>query len=442
MATLNISNFSCLTSATFEAAPVSVIIGPQGSGKSVTTKLFYFFSDILTNFLQYAERGDTIEDYKRNLSKQFSLWFPPSAWGSKRFTISYSAGDFSVRVLRRKNAGRLADDVAVTFSKWFTRFYRRSVKSFARSRVQEGAETEADISVSDTLDKAWRVRTLESRRLANDLGAEYLAQQTFIPAGRAFFTSIGRLVAGFEQAGSLDPITVKFAKLLASLRDRSSRRIPSRIDRFGSEFVERRRDFMREFFGGEIRFESETEYVETDDGRKIPFSSLSSGQQELLPMWSLLDYFSEREAMRYSSDGRRLRLRRPRELIYIEEPEAHLFPSAQSALMELLIGSITTLRSNRGLIITTHSPYIMAKLNVFLKAGQLSKRRKRSADIARIVPRNCWLLEGQLSALSIQDGELHELVDDDGLIDARYLDEISEEISREFSALLKIESEL
>jgi hypothetical protein len=84
----------------------------------------------------------------------------------------------------------------------------------------------------------------------------------------------------------------------------------------------------------------------------------------------------------------------------------------------------------------------MGKLNVFLKAGNLARRRKRNLDIAEIVPRECWLSAKQLSAYAIEDGRLKDLIDEDGLIDSTYLDGISEDISRDFSALLQLESEL
>jgi len=197
---------------------------------------------------------------------------------------------------------------------------------------------------------------------------------------------------------------------------------------------------MNKFFGGEIRVEGEAEFIQTDDGRQIPFTSLSSGQQELLPMWSLMDYFSELDAFRSTSHNRSAIVRR--ELLYIEEPEAHLFPSAQSLLMEYLIGSVASEKNRRNLVITTHSPYIMGKLNVFLKAGQLSRRKKRNQDINEVVPRECWLTESQLSVSAIEGRKLRNLIDDDGLIDGTYLDSVSEDISREFSKLLQIESEM
>lgn len=84
----------------------------------------------------------------------------------------------------------------------------------------------------------------------------------------------------------------------------------------------------------------------------------------------------------------------------------------------------------------------MGKLNVFLKAGQLSKRKKRNQDINEIVPRECWISHDQISAFAIQDGTIRNIIDEDDLIDATYMDEISEDISNEFSKLLEIESEI
>ncbi|RWK34274.1 ATP-binding protein [Mesorhizobium sp.] len=440
MATLNISEFSCLREATFTLAPVNVIIGPQGSGKSVTTKLLYFFADVLSSFLTSAERGDTLEQYKAQIAKQFCLWFPPPAWGPGRFNIGYAAGQFSARVLRRRSRGRLTEEVAVTFSDWFGEVYHWTSSLYERSRENDDLSIETPGEVTRNIDRIFRVRDAVSQRISKDLGENYIAQQTFIPAGRAFFTSIGRLVAGIEQAGSLDPVTIKFARLFANLRDRGSLRSRTVLGRLGDDFLRKRSAFMNKLFGGEIKFENDAEFVETADGRKIPFSSLSSGQQELLPMWSLMDYFNERDALRVMS-ARRPQIY-PRELIYIEEPEAHLFPSAQSFLMEFLIGSLVSSRNGRSLIITTHSPYIMSKLNVFLKAGQLSRRKKRNQDINEIVPRECWLTDKQLSAVAIENGRLRNLIDEDDLIDGRYLDQVSEEISRDFSRLLKIEANL
>lgn len=439
MPNIHISHFSCLDDVAFSLSPVNILIGPQGSGKSVTTKLFYFLTDVCSNFVPAAERGDSIEAYKKLVARRFAIWFPPAAWGEKRFIINYGSGNFSIRVMRRRSQSRLSDDVAITFSDRFVTFFQESCDLFAKAAKR--AETDRSVGTRFALEGLWRTRELLERKLTQELDGDYVASQTFIPAGRAFFTSIGSLVAGFDQAGNLDPVTIQFAKLFLSLKDRNARLLDNRLSRLSSDFREKRKLFMSNLIGGQIKFDNDLSFVETSDGRRIPFASLSSGQQELLPMWTLMDYFTSNDAF-YRDRPPPRSARRAKEVVYIEEPEAHLFPSAQSVLLEYLIGSVMADKFWRSMVITTHSPYIMSKLNLFLKAAQLARRKKRNQDINTIIPRECWLSQGSVAAYAIENGRLRDLLDEEGLIDSSYLDSISEDISDSYSALLQIESEI
>ena len=434
MATLYVSEFSCIKYVQFELAPVTVVIGPQGSGKSVTTKLFYYFCDIIDKHYDSAEKGLSEEQFRKSLAKSFTQWFPPSAWGYKRFNINFSAGNFTARILRRRSAGQLADEVTISFSDWFSQQYSRSLKAYEEAR---NLQLDDESSYRRSLETSYRIRDGLQEEISRSLGDEHIHSQTFIPAGREFFTSLGRFVAGFEGGGHLDPVTLRFAKLYANLRDRNSIMHFSSTRSLPEEASNRRIKFLERVFGGELRNEGDQEFVQTKDGRKIPFSALSSGQQELLPMWSIIDYFSQIDAMRARAKSVRSK---ENDLIYIEEPEAHLFPSAQSLLMEYLIGSLSTSAAQRNLIITTHSPYIMSKINVFIKAGQLARRKKVNKQIDEIIPRECWLGEGEVTAYALQDGEMIDILDEDGLIDGTYLDQISEDISNEYSSLLHLEA--
>lgn len=437
MPSLHINEFSCIDSAELDISKINIIIGPQGSGKSVTTKMLNFCADIPLSFVGAAEKGLSFSDYKKFLGRQFTLWFPPQAWGGGRSKIAYLAGDFSVRILRRTRHSRPSDEVAIKFSDWFEHAYNNAVLAF--NTQNESLDRQPTLEAGIFEDPSYRTREKLMQDISKVMGSEYISGQTFVPAGRAFFTSIGRLVAGFEHAGALDPVTLKFARLFANLRDRiGNERFLSR--RSSDEAVAKRRLFMQSMFGGQIKNDGETEFVEAADGRKIPFTSLSSGQQELLPIWSLVDFYLQQDEYLQRSRTRASRL--SNQLIYIEEPEAHLFPSAQSMLMELLIGELVG-SSGRSIMLTTHSPYVLSKLNVFLKAGQLARRKKKNQAINEIVPRSCWVDISEISAYAIKDRKLVSIIDlDEELIDAEYLDEISGDIALDYSSLLEIEAGL
>lgn len=427
MASLTVHDFSCLKKIDFQIAPVTVLIGPQGSGKSVTTKLVYFCYDQLTRQYQCAEKGVSLDEFKREAARQFRTWFPSSAWGNGRFNIGFTAGVFSVRILRRQSKGSVTDDVAITFSDYFNSSYKQLLEAFAIAQLD--SKSDRDPSLRHEIDRAWAVRRKSDEVWAKALGPSYVNSQTFVPAGRAFFTSIGRLVAAFDQGSSIDPVTLRFAKLFAALRDRGLHRYYS--ERENGEDKERmanRKVVMNQLFGGDIKIENELEFVETRDGRKVPFSALSSGQQELLPMWLLIDYLG----MYGGREGG--------DLVYIEEPEAHLFPSAQDVLMDYLIGNVVSRRNNRSLLLTTHSPYILSKINNYLKAGSLARSRKLAPDVEKVVDKKCWLTPARLRAYAIDRGELINLVDEqDGLVDGAYIDQVSEKVANQFSQLLDIE---
>lgn len=428
MISLTIEQFSCIKWARFQVAPVTVLIGPQGSGKSITTKLTYFFCDLLIRQYACAEKGLSLDEFKKDTARQFRTWFPPSAWGKGRFNINFSAEAFTVRILRRMSGGNVTDDVAITFSDFFNSQYEELIASYAVSRLDE--LTEDVRHLRRAMESTWRVREESEKNLAAALNDSYVPYQVFIPAGRAFFTSIGRLVAALEQGSSLDPVTVRFAKLFANIRDLMPRRTAAfRVRTDKREARQARQRVMTQLFGGKIVVDSESEHVETRDGRKVPFAALSSGQQELLPMWLLIDYISDRN----------LSERVGRELFYIEEPEAHLFPAAQSLLMDFLIGNLRGSQERRSLILTTHSPYILSKLNNYLKAGAVGEDDAKGPAVAALVPRDRWLTPESVKAYAIEGGNMHDLMTADGLIDGRYIDSISEDVSSTFSSLLDIQ---
>jgi hypothetical protein len=175
------------------------------------------------------------------------------------------------------------------------------------------------------------------------------------------------------------------------------------------------------------------EYIETRDGREIPFSILSSGQQEILPLYMALNLFLD-DPFTPSAVTH---------LVYIEEPEAHLFPLSQKRLVEYLASRMS--RSKDGavdMLITTHSPYVLSTLNNLIKAGSLVDRYGRSArgQIGKIVAQPSWLMPNTVAAYSLHDGRTTSLITKEGLIDAAYLDEVSGTIAGDFFSLLEIEN--
>lgn len=422
MKTLVVTDFSCIQKASLELSQLTLIIGPQASGKSVLCKLAYFLFDCAQLQHKNITKKESFERFVRDLKERFIEWFPPSAWGNKRFKIELVAGDYSVLLARKTYGGKVSDDFRVKFSEAFHIQYESLLKVF-----QDTAQKEKGPNLRNIWEFDWELRQSIAKSLKHLMKKDSVGYQAFVPAGRSFFTSIGKAIAAFEQGRVLDPLILQFGRMYTSLREQE---LFFREEK-ATEIALRKsiEKSMAELLGGVVERDGETDYVRAHDGRKIPLSALSSGQQELLPLIAFMPLL-----YRGGTDRQ----------CYIEEPEAHLFPAAQSRLIESLVVASSSTTVGAGLVLTTHSPYVLTKVNNLLKAGAISKRMDeiQRKELEKVIPRRAWLQAQNVRAYAIHEGRLLNIMESDGLISADYLDEVSGDLSREFGYLLNMEESI
>ena len=92
MITLKVKDFSAISDATMSLGRLTVIIGPQASGKSVLCKLSYFFIELLEDQNRYIAEGRRLDYFKDFIKEKFSQWFPISAWGNKNLLLASKLG--------------------------------------------------------------------------------------------------------------------------------------------------------------------------------------------------------------------------------------------------------------------------------------------------------------------------------------------------------------
>ena len=93
----------------------------------------------------------------------------------------------------------------------------------------------------------------------------------------------------------------------------------------------------------------------------------------------------------------------------IEEPEAHLHPITQKHLMHII--ALMRNHIDSQIVITTHSPYLLAVLKNLLTAGQLSEKEPEAvAEIAARTPKLCWLNPDDVEVYHLKDGISHAIV--------------------------------
>lgn len=417
MLRIKVENFSCIKHADLELGRLTVLVGPQASGKSVLSKLSYYFIEQLLQQHIAVVDGKPFDKFEAEIKSRFAEWFPVSAWGDKKFKIQFEHGDFSLTLTRSSYGKSIKDTVRLAASRQVKELYSSLMEALKSARKKAHTPTDFGFEVR------WELQRLLRRKLTDALGDESIQWQTYVPAGRAFFTTLGRAIAAFEQGAALDPITVRFGRMYTSFQ--SETRLHPRTSPEQKSADEE----LAALLGGTVEWEDERPLLRLTDGRLVPFFALSSGQQELLPLVLALTSMSH-----FYDDHRN-----GSQFLYVEEPEAHLFPSAQSRLVQQLAALLK--RNRRRLLITTHSPYVLSKINNLLFAGSLEGRLNKSGrdQLESIVPKRFRIERGVIRAYAIVEGELRSVLHESGLIDGEYLDGISTEIATEFESLLGLE---
>ena len=122
----------------------------------------------------------------------------------------------------------------------------------------------------------------------------------------------------------------------------------------------------------------------------------------------------------------------------IEEPESHLFPETQKAVVELI--SLVKNGSNKALI-TTHSPYVLGSVNNLLYADHISNG-SNDAAIESVIPKYLWLSFDALGAYYLEEGKPKDITakgfED---IDHDVIDGVSGVLNEDYEKLMDIARE-
>ena len=411
MEKISINNFAGIKEMDFEFKSINILIGPQGVGKSITVKLLYFFK----SFFNETRRNIIAEDSESELDnkqiEKFITFFPKETWPQDNFRIVYSLDSIEITVEKIKDQLKI--------------YYSENLKVAIRGIKKIYSEEKKKVTVENSTRLLGYEKELNSsvdQFLKTEIGSTAAYNQFFIPAGRSFFANIQKSIFSFfNDNRSLDPFLIEFGTYYESFKAIA---VSEAFDRIADKRFD---EITAQILNGVYQREKDGDYLMHSDSRKVNLINASSGQQETLPLIIILKVLST-----LPDDGG---------TIYIEEPEAHLFPITQKAIVQLLARTFNSNANNFQIIVTTHSPYILSSFNNLLEAGRLSELKpEQSKNIAKIVPQAEQLSPGLLTAYSLNNGGKEDLIDKESkLITQTALDSVSNEIAIEFGKLLDIE---
>lgn len=397
----------------------TVLTGAQASGKSTIAKCVFFcrsvkddiYDTILKRTLLRAEntlRGDVFRILR---SKFLQLFGTSQAMNPKMSLIYYYDKNTFMKVSLRVQEGY--DFLSPNYV-WIE--FSENITAFLRTAFDDNS--------------------LEKESLKNQINMlfhdEYEA--VFIPAGRSLITlltsQLNYLFATMddEQKRSIDFCTQKYIERILKIRPLFDGGIEGLIGQkknmgvsMDLKAVERMLVLIQEVLKGKYIYKDNEERLYIDEEHFVKINYTSSGQQETVWIFNILIHLLSNNAKAY---------------IILEEPEAHLYPQAQKNIVEML-----ALISNKncGVLLTTHSPYILGALNNLIYAGYLSERYKIRGKILEEV-NEIFHIKNQ-DAYFLENGRIQsckEAKEDGGLIINEVIDGASSEINELYDRLFDI----
>lgn len=420
MEKLTIQNFLGLRKIEIEIDRINILIGPQAAGKSICAKLCYFFKGFVKDLFSAVENEKTKRELDSSFIKKFEELFPSQTWGKTKFKIRYEINEYFIEIIRdnpKKTKLHLA----------YSDFYKKEL-----NRLRRHFNKNIKMLEDEDYDRSrafYRARQTSQQNLIDNIGIVAGNSQLFIPAGRSFFANLQSSIFSFLSSNkAIDPFLTEFGSFYESvkrypierrMRNEEQKKLKEKID-----------VLIEKILCGKHVKERGKDYLVSSDYRRTNISNASSGQQEMLPLAIILRFIPFTTPWRsgYST--------------YIEEPEAHLFPSAQRTIVELIATIYNNTTTPLQFFITTHSPYILTSFNNLIHAGSIYKNlaADKKNVLLETVPKDQLLSIEGVKAYSLSEGKCQEMkCDDSGLITADIIDAVSDDLSMQFDKLLDLE---
>ena len=428
--TLIVRNFGPIESCELVVKPILCFIGPQASGKSTLSKLIYFCRTVLGDVTEYLLKileGNDARFDQEALAKRIRARFD-ATFGPVR-------PHYGARIEFRYN-----EDAWIVFSQ------NNPTSPYFDPQFSDSIIRELSNTVDESRER-FPASPRTSRRAPSNIASnqlieprqQYVEEQCnklfsfrrgvfFIPAGRSLISTLSEQLQNVDSKLLDEPMrlfiqTVNRVKSFfsSSLEDAWARyqAIESQVgpDSLVQEAIRvisliLKGSYEQEGSAGSIRFAP-------NESVKINFSS--SGQQESL--WLLLWLFGT--AMDGNPDH-----------LFLEEPEAHLFPDAQRQLVELFVRMHNELGCQ--FTITTHSPYILSSLNNLLHAYRVGQKHPEQA--AEVVAKEYWLDPSHAGGFFMTHAGMEPLLDPElGIYKVELIDSASRKLAEDYDRLASIE---
>lgn len=415
---LIIKNFAGIKDAEIDINKINILIGPEAVGKSIIAKLLYFFKSFPEEIINCIGSNDITIKFERKLLQKFFSFFPLRDIGTKDYLIEYELDKIKFEI---KDGTKNSEEIRLEYSDYLNEILLKMNSDFMQIIPGKSDAQQMYEQFGRKKDELYRL-------LAQNMESPSGYRQIYIPSGRSYFSNIQRSPFFHQKEIPIDLLLLDFGSNLDIAKLIYYHKKESAV--WSSEQSEIEKP-INNILGGTLIKEQDREYLLHNDGRKVSIDKLSSGQQEFLPLSLILretDTFTHHIGCTF----------------YIEEPEAHLFPSTQKKIIELMAYIFNETSKPLQFFITTHSPYILTSFNNLMEAGIVQNKAKGDAvklkKLYDIVPQEQILDPSAVNAYNVTHDGIKSIIDTEtGLIWGDEIDGVSDIISDQYGKLLELE---
>ncbi len=434
MQRIEIRNFGPIKDLNLEIKDFSILIGPQASGKSTIAKTIFFFKslndDLVKYFIESIERNDfskSVGTYAKSIRQKYLDYFGASTHLNGLHLKYFYTKTVWIRITIEPNHKYITPEFSNSFNDSFRNLISEA-HEFSKTLWQRNPSllTSKDLLQIDSEKRKFISYIKEKCNIVFQEDRELI----FIPAGRSLLATLSDQLQfvnprslDFLMRSFLDKINIVrpiFNKSLSDIIKERRLLTQYNIDYNKTKLAE---EIISKILKGKYQYDNDGEKIFYDTNKYVKLSFSSSGQQESL--WILLLLFI-------------IILEKQNVFIVIEEPEAHLFPEAQKEISNLI--ALMSNIENSQVIITTHSPYILASLNNLILANKIGTKNQEA--VSEKINKNLWLNRGKAYAALVTNGQVKDIIDKElNIIQQEKIDSVSSVINDEFDYLFQFETD-
>ncbi|MDO4988188.1 MAG: AAA family ATPase [Synergistes sp.] len=422
MQNILIHNLGPVNDCNIDIKNFTVLTGTQASGKSTLSKSIFFFKSITEILykliLKNSPADNSLETawLKNMLIREIRTTFLDtfgSTWCmAPDMRLKFNYDDARHIEITLRDAPEGPNYIWVILSAEIIRF----LSELEKQRMDDPTEL--------------------SKVLRNFFGDS--EEVVYIPAGRSLITllssQLGYIYSTMDDEAkrSLDNCTKNYLERILRIKSFFSesytkliweKYTAGRITAEKKKFLNELAEMIQLILKGEYVSVNSEERLNIASDKYVKLNYASSGQQEIVWILNVLFYYVINDQKAF---------------FIVEEPEAHLYPDAQKAVAQFLA---RIANSGNSMLITTHSPYILAEFNNLLYADKM-KGTLDNAALSGIIRKDEWLDFDKFSAYFLSEGNVNDCCDTEfRSIKNEVIDDASADINFEFDNIVALQDE-